>query len=62
MTLPKEPVLFFKAISAIVGPNGDLIIPRNNKNTDWEAELGVVISKKASNISEEEAMDCHSHI
>lgn len=57
MEVPKEPVLFFKATSAIVGPNDDLIIPKNSKKTDWEVELGVVIGKKASYVSEEEAMD-----
>lgn len=57
MTLPKEPVLFFKATSAIVGPNDDVIIPKNSVKTDWEVELGVVIGKKASYVSEADAMD-----
>jgi 2-keto-4-pentenoate hydratase/2-oxohepta-3-ene-1,7-dioic acid hydratase in catechol pathway len=48
MQLPPEPVIFFKATSAIVGPNDDLIIPKNSKKTDWEVELAVVIGKKAS--------------
>ncbi|MFI8378362.1 fumarylacetoacetate hydrolase family protein [Leeuwenhoekiella sp. NPDC079379] len=56
MTLPKEPVLFFKATSAIVGPNDDLIIPKGSKKTDWEVELGVVIGEKASYVSEDQAM------
>ncbi|SKB71324.1 2-keto-4-pentenoate hydratase/2-oxohepta-3-ene-1,7-dioic acid hydratase (catechol pathway) [Salegentibacter holothuriorum] len=57
MEVPSEPVLFFKASSAIVGPNDDLIIPKNSQKTDWEVELGVVIGKKASYVSEKEAMD-----
>jgi 2-keto-4-pentenoate hydratase/2-oxohepta-3-ene-1,7-dioic acid hydratase in catechol pathway len=57
MALPKEPVLFFKATSAIVGPNDDLIIPRGSEKTDWEVELGVVIGKKASYVSEEDAIN-----
>lgn len=57
MALPKEPVLFFKATSAIVGPNDDLIIPKGSTKTDWEVELGVVIGKKASYVSEEQAME-----
>lgn len=57
MDVPKEPVLFFKATSAIVGPNDDLIIPKGSQKTDWEVELGVVIGKKASYVSEEDAMD-----
>ncbi|WP_420321986.1 fumarylacetoacetate hydrolase family protein [Flagellimonas sp.] len=57
MAIPSEPVLFFKATSAIVGPNDDLVIPKGSKKTDWEVELGVVIGKKASYVSEDEAMD-----
>lgn len=55
--VPKEPILFFKATSAIVGPNDDLIIPKGSEKTDWEVELAVVIGKKASYVSEEEALD-----
>lgn len=59
MDIPKEPVLFFKATSAIVGPNDDVVIPKGSKKTDWEVELAIVIGKKASYVSEEDAM---SHI
>jgi len=55
--IPAEPILFFKATSAIMGPNDDLIIPKNSKKTDWEVELAVVIGKKASYVSEEEALN-----
>ncbi|MCM4171553.1 FAA hydrolase family protein [Arenibacter sp. TNZ] len=57
MAVPKEPVLFFKATSAIVGPNDDVIIPKGSEKTDWEVELAVVIGKKASYVSEEKALD-----
>lgn len=57
MTLPPEPVIFFKATSAYVGPNDDLIIPRNSQKTDWEVELAVVIGKKASYVEEKDALD-----
>lgn len=57
MALPKEPVLFFKATSAIVGPNDDLIIPKDSEKTDWEVELAIVIGKKASYVSEADAYD-----
>ncbi len=57
MEIPKEPILFFKATSAIVGPNDDVVIPKGSKKTDWEVELGVVIGKKASYVSKEEAMN-----
>lgn len=55
MKPPKEPVVFFKASSALVGPNDDLIIPRGSEKTDWEVELAVVIGKRASYIEQEEA-------
>ena len=57
MVLPKEPIIFFKSTGAICGPNDEVIIPKNSKKTDWEVELAVVIGKKASYISEEEAME-----
>ena len=57
MQLPKEPVLFFKATSAIVGPEDDLIIPKGSTKTDWEVELAVVIGKKAAYVTKDEAMD-----
>ncbi|HEX7847885.1 MAG TPA: fumarylacetoacetate hydrolase family protein, partial [Chitinophagaceae bacterium] len=47
MQLPAEPVIFFKATTAIVGPNDELVIPKNSVKTDWEVELAVVIGKKA---------------
>ncbi|WP_293787128.1 fumarylacetoacetate hydrolase family protein [uncultured Pedobacter sp.] len=55
--IPAEPILFFKATSAIVGPNEDLVIPKNSKKTDWEVELAIVIGKKANYVSEENALD-----
>lgn len=55
--IPAEPILFFKATSAIVGPNDDLVIPKNSTKTDWEVELALVIGKKASYVNEEAALD-----
>jgi 2-keto-4-pentenoate hydratase/2-oxohepta-3-ene-1,7-dioic acid hydratase in catechol pathway len=57
--IPKEPILFFKSTSSIVGPNDDLVIPRDSKKSDWEVELAIIIGKKASYVSEEDAM---SHV
>lgn len=57
MEVPPEPVVFFKATSAINGPNDDVEIPRTSIATDWEVELGVVIGKEAKYISEDEALD-----
>lgn len=55
--IPQEPIVFFKATSALCGPNDDVIIPKNSEKLDWEVELAVVIGKKASYVSEEEALD-----
>jgi 2-keto-4-pentenoate hydratase/2-oxohepta-3-ene-1,7-dioic acid hydratase in catechol pathway len=57
MQLPAEPVIFFKATTAMVGPNDNLVIPKNSKKTDWEVELAVVIGKKAFYSDEKNAMD-----
>lgn len=57
MQLPAEPVIFFKATTAITGPNDNLIIPKNSQKTDWEVELAVVIGKKTSYVEEAEAMN-----
>jgi len=57
MEVPKEPVLFFKASSALVGPFDDIVIPKNSQKTDWEVELALVIGKKASYVPRSEAMD-----
>lgn len=56
-TPPPEPVIFMKATSAIIGPNDEVVIPKNSVKSDWEVELAVVIGKKASYVSEAEAMD-----
>jgi 2-keto-4-pentenoate hydratase/2-oxohepta-3-ene-1,7-dioic acid hydratase in catechol pathway len=56
-TPPPEPVIFFKSTTAIVGPNDDIIIPKNSIKTDWEVELAVVIGKKVSYVDEVNAMD-----
>ncbi|MBV6657154.1 MAG: fumarylacetoacetate hydrolase family protein, partial [Devosiaceae bacterium] len=57
MDVPPEPVLFFKATSAITGPNDDVIIPKGSEKSDWEVELGIVIGKEARYVSEDDAMD-----
>ena len=57
LDVPKEPVLFMKATSAIIGPNDDVIIPKNAIKPDWEVELGIVIGKEARYVDEANAMD-----
>ncbi len=55
--IPEEPIIFMKATSAIIGPNDDVIIPKNAIKPDWEVELAVVIGKEARYVEEAEAMD-----
>ena len=55
--IPKEPILFLKAVSSLNGPNDDIVIPRGAVKTDWEVELGVVIGARASYLNEQEALD-----
>jgi len=57
MEIPSQPIIFFKSTTAIVGPNDDLIIPRNSTKTDWEVELAVVIGKKATYVDEANALE-----
>jgi ureidoglycolate lyase len=55
--IPKEPILFMKATSAIIGPNDDVELPKNTLKPDWEVELGVIIGKTAKYIEEKDALD-----
>src|SRR4029077_13580896 len=57
MEIPKEPVIFFKATTSLVGPNDALVIPRKATKVDWEVELAVVIGKKALYVEKEKALD-----
>src|SRR6266403_2779506 len=57
MEIPKEPVIFFKATTSLVGPNDAVVIPKNATKLDWEVELAIVIEKSASYVRKENAMD-----
>ena len=57
LPIPKEPIIFSKFTSCIIGPNDEIVIPKNSTKTDWEVELGFVMGKKTSYVSVEEAMD-----
>ena len=57
MPIPKEPVMFTKAISCIQGPNDPVMLPKGSVKTDWEAELGVVIGQRARYVSQKEALN-----
>lgn len=55
--IPTEPILFFKATSALSGPNDEVVIPKNSVKTDWEVELAVVIGRRASYVPEAQALE-----
>lgn len=57
--IPKEPIIFNKWTSSIVGPDDDVELPRGSQKTDWEVELGVVIGKGGKYIAEQDAL---SHV
>jgi 2-keto-4-pentenoate hydratase/2-oxohepta-3-ene-1,7-dioic acid hydratase in catechol pathway len=57
MAVPPEPVIFFKATSAVCGPYDNVEIPRGSEKSDWEVELGVIIGKEAKYVDEANAMD-----
>ena len=57
MPIPKEPIVFTKAISCIQGPNDDVMLPKGSSKTDWEVELGVVIGTEARHVSQKVALE-----
>ena len=57
LPIPKEPIIFSKFTSCIIGPNDPIIVPKNSNHTDWEVELGFVIGKKAINVDIENALE-----
>jgi 2,4-diketo-3-deoxy-L-fuconate hydrolase len=56
MTVPKEPIVFSKATSCIVGPNDNVMIPKSSQKCDWELELAVIIGRRASYVAANEAL------
>jgi 2-keto-4-pentenoate hydratase/2-oxohepta-3-ene-1,7-dioic acid hydratase in catechol pathway len=54
--IPKEPILFMKPTSALVGCNDPVVLPQGSVKTDWEVELGIVIGSKARYVSEADAL------
>ena len=57
LPVPKEPVLFMKANTALTGPNDPVVLPKDSVKTDWEVELGVVIGRRARYVSEDDALN-----
>jgi 2-keto-4-pentenoate hydratase/2-oxohepta-3-ene-1,7-dioic acid hydratase in catechol pathway len=55
--IPKEPIIFNKARSCIVGAYDDIVLPPDSVKTDWEVEIAFVISKTASYVSKESALE-----
>src|SRR5690606_5453821 len=55
--IPSEPIIFMKSTTSLIGPNDQIVIPKNSTKTDWEVEFGIVIGKKASYVEEAEALD-----
>ncbi len=55
--IPKEPIIFFKSTTSVVGPFDDIMIPQDSEKTDWEVEFGVVIGKTARYVEEADATD-----
>ena len=56
MEPPKEPILFNKSASCLAGPNDALTLPKGSEKSDWEVELGVVIGRRAQNVSVDDAL------
>ena len=56
MPVPKEPVVFMKAVTCLNGPDDAIRLPQGSKKTDWEVELGVVIGTRAQYVSEADAL------
>ena len=56
LPVPKEPVVFTKAISCIQGPDDDVMLPKGSKKSDWEVELGVVIGRTARHVAQKDAL------
>jgi len=57
MPIPAEPIVFMKAITALNGPNDDVMLPKDSVKSDWEVELGIIIGSKAQYVSERQALE-----
>ena len=55
--IPKEPIIFMKALNCLQGPNDNVMLPRGSVKTDWEVELGIVISKSTRYVTQKNALD-----
>ncbi|MFN0254371.1 fumarylacetoacetate hydrolase family protein [Pedobacter ureilyticus] len=55
--IPKEPIIFFKSTTSVVGPFDNIMLPKDSEKTDWEVEFGVVIGKTARYVEEAKATE-----
>lgn len=56
VAVPQEPVLFAKFANSVIGPGAPIMVPRAARRVDYEAELGVVIGRRARRVGPEEAL------
>jgi len=54
--IPEHPVVFFKAPTCIIGPNDNVMVPKDSTQLDWEVELVIVMGRKAQHVSEKDAL------
>jgi 2-keto-4-pentenoate hydratase/2-oxohepta-3-ene-1,7-dioic acid hydratase in catechol pathway len=57
MEIPEEPILFMKPPSSLLGPDENIVYPAMSQQLDYEAELAVVLKKKARFVTEEQARE-----
>jgi len=55
MPIPKEPIVFTKAISCIQGPDDEVMLPKGSVKSDWEVELGIVIGNNTNSLTTDRA-------
>ena len=57
LPIPSEPIIFMKAISCIIGPDDEVMLPKGSVKGDWEVELGIVMGRTARYVDEASALD-----
>ena len=57
MEIPDEPIIFLKPAESVIGPGERIVYPAASQQVDYEAELGIVIKKKAKSVSQDSAPD-----
>ena len=57
MPLPSVPLIFLKPSTAVIGPDDEIVLPRDSSRVDYEGELGAVISRKAKDVPRDRVSD-----